>query len=82
MTFVINNRDPIDHEFIVGDESVQRAHERGTEAHHGTRPGEVSIPAGGTRTTTYVFETPGRLLIGCHLPTHYDYGMRGDVVVR
>lgn len=82
MTFVIENTDPIDHEFIVGDQQVQDRHEKGTEPHHGTRPGEVSIPAGETRSTTYVFDEPGRLLVGCHLPTHYDYGMRGDIVVR
>ena len=45
--FVVENTDPIDHEFIVGDEAVQQAHEAGTEAHHTPRPGEISIPPGG-----------------------------------
>ena len=81
VTFVVENRDPIDHEFLIGDEEVQQAHEEGTEKHHGAKPGEISVPAGKTRTTTYTFEEPGTLLIGCHLPTHYDYGMRGDIVV-
>lgn len=79
--FVVENADPIDHEFLIGDEDVQRAHEEGTEAHHGARPGEISVPAGETRTTTYTFEEPGTLLIGCHLPTHYEYGMRGKIEV-
>ncbi len=39
--FVVENTDPIDHEFIVGDEQVQRTHEAGTEAHHASRPGEI-----------------------------------------
>ena len=82
VTFVIKNADPIAHEFIVGDRAVQDVHEKGTEAHHGTKPGEVSIPAGETRTTTYTFAGPGDLIIGCHLPGHYDYGMRGAVEVR
>lgn len=81
VTFIVTNRDPIDHEFLIGDEAVQTAHELGTEAHHGAKPGEISIPAGETRTTTYTFDEPGTLLIGCHLPTHYSYGMRGDIVV-
>ena len=81
VTFVVENRDPIDHELIIGDERVQRIHEEGTEAHHGARPGEISIPAGGTRSTAYAFEEPGTLLIGCHLPGHYDFGMRGDIEV-
>jgi len=79
--FEIRNTDPIDHEFILGDEEVQAIHERGTEAHHGARPGEISIPAGTTRITTYTFAEAGRLIFGCHLPGHYAYGMRGTVTV-
>jgi uncharacterized cupredoxin-like copper-binding protein len=80
--FVIENTDPIDHEFILGDEHVQLVHEEGTEAHHAPRPGEVSVPAGETVVTTYTFpETPGELIFGCHLPGHYDFGMRGTVAI-
>jgi uncharacterized cupredoxin-like copper-binding protein len=78
--FVISNTDPIDHEFIFGDESVQDAHELGTESYHPPRPGEVTIPPGETVETTYTFDGDN-LLFGCHLPGHYDYGMRGLVVV-
>lgn len=80
--FVIKNTDPIDHEFILGDEHVQIVHEEGTEAHHPPRPGEVSVPAGETVVTTYTFpETSGQLIFGCHLPGHYDFGMRGTVTI-
>lgn len=80
--FVIHNDDPIDHEFILGDKAVQERHEVGRDRHHhGEVPGEVSVPAGGTRSTTYTFTEPGTLIIGCHLPGHFDYGMRGTVVV-
>ena len=80
--FVIVNTDPIDHEFILGDARVQRVHEEGTEAHHPPRPGEVSVPAGETVVTTYTFpESPGALIFGCHLPGHYDFGMRGTVTI-
>jgi uncharacterized cupredoxin-like copper-binding protein len=81
VTFVIRNGDPIDHEFILGDRAVQRRHELGTHAKHDAVPGEVSIPAGETRTTTYTFDEPGTLTIGCHLPAHYAYGMRAEVKV-
>lgn len=77
----IRNTDPIDHEFILGDEEVQAIHERGTEAHHDARPGEISIPAGTTRITTYTFAEAGRMIFGCHLPGHYAHGMRGTVTV-
>ena len=34
--FVLRNTDPIDHEFILGDDAVQRRHEQGRERqHHG-----------------------------------------------
>jgi uncharacterized cupredoxin-like copper-binding protein len=79
--FVVENADPIDHEFILGDRTVQIAHERGTEAYHPPRPGEMTVPAGTTRTTTYTFGRSATLIIGCHLPGHYAYGMRATVTV-
>ena len=80
--FVVHNADPIDHEFILGDDEVQRVHEEGTEAHHPGRPGEMSVAPGETSVTIYTFPTaPTTLLLGCHLPGHYGYGMRADVRV-
>ncbi len=79
--FVIQNTDPIDHEFILGDDLVQQIHERGTEAVHPPKPGEVSVPAGTAATTTYTFGEPGELTFACHLPGHFAYGMRGTVAV-
>ena len=81
VTFVVENADPIDHEFILGDDGVQLAHERGTEAYHPPRPGEMTVPAGEIATTTYRFTEAGELIIGCHLPGHYAYGMRALVRV-
>lgn len=79
--FVVRNDDPIDHEFLIGDEAVQQAHEEGTESHHGERPGEISVPAGETVATTYLFDGAGSTLFGCHLPGHYAYGMRGTIAI-
>ena len=77
--FVVVNNDPIDHEFIIGDEEMQLIHEEGTESHHGARDGEISIPAGETRETSFTFDEPGSLIYGCHIPLHYRYGMRGEI---
>ena len=80
--FVVRNTDPIPHELIVGDQPLQDVHEAGTESHHGDRPGEVSVAPGATAVTTYRFGAAGaRLLFGCHLPGHWDYGMRGTITV-
>jgi uncharacterized cupredoxin-like copper-binding protein len=79
--FVISNGDPINHEFILGDQAVQDRNEVGHEP-HGAIPGEISVPAGETAATTYTFAgTERELLYGCHLPGHWDYGMRGTVRV-
>jgi uncharacterized cupredoxin-like copper-binding protein len=82
--FLLRNTDPIDHEFILGDEQVQRRHEQGRQReHHGEVPGEVSVPAGGQAATTYTFPRggPASLQFACHLPGHYAYGMRGVALV-
>jgi uncharacterized cupredoxin-like copper-binding protein len=85
--FVLENGDPIDHEFILGDEGVQLRHERGTEPYHPPRPGEVTVTAGETVETLVTFDpdvfpgADGPLIFGCHLPGHYAYGMRGIVIV-
>ena len=82
--FVLRNTDPIDHEFILGDQQVQRRHEQGREReHHGEVPGEVSVAAGGEAATTYTFPKggPASLQFACHLPGHYAYGMRGVALV-
>ena len=82
--FLLRNTDPIDHEFILGDEAVQRRHEQGREReHHGQVPGEVSVAAGLEATTTYPFRAggPATLEFACHLPGHYAYGMRGVALV-
>jgi uncharacterized cupredoxin-like copper-binding protein len=78
--FVVHNTDPIDHEFLLGDAARQAAHETGTEAKHGAVPGEVSVAAGTTAYTTYTFGQS--VLLGCHAPGHWAFGMRGTVAVR
>jgi plastocyanin len=85
--FVVHNLDPIAHELIVGDDGVQQRHELGTEPWHEDRPGEVSVPARATRTTTFTFAesgtfpASGSVRFGCHLPGHWNYGMQGVIRV-
>jgi uncharacterized cupredoxin-like copper-binding protein len=79
--FVVVNHDPIGHELIVGGPDVQARHEGGHEATHPPVDGEVSVPAEGRATTTYVFHARGPVEYACHLPGHYAYGMHGIVEV-
>jgi len=80
-TIVLRNDDPIDHEWIVGNEQVHAVHRTGTELLHDDRPTEVTLPAGSTRTTTITFDKPGQYLYICHLPGHEAYGMVGTLTV-
>lgn len=81
LTIVLENRDPIDHEWLVGDAAFHQRHRSGTDAHHGEAPDEVSVPAGTTATTTVTFQLPGEYRFICHLPGHEAYGMVGVIRV-
>ena len=60
ITFVLVNEDPIDHEWLIGDEAFHEAHRTGTHASHDTVPTEVTVPALETVETTITFDEPGR----------------------
>jgi len=82
VTITLRNDDPIDHEWIVGDEAIHAVHRVGKEPLHPDRPTEVVIPALSSQTTVITFESTGRLQFICHLPLHESYGMVGTVTVR
>jgi len=82
VTFLLVNEDPIDHEWLIGDESFHAAHRTGTHEVHGDVPTEVTIPALETVSTTIVFEVPGDYAYICHLPAHEAYGMVGVLTVE
>ena len=81
VTVFLVNTDPIDHEWIVGDDAVQQKHRTGTELLHPVRPTEQVIPAGQTRVTTITFEQPAVWQYICHLPGHEAYGMVGVATI-
>jgi uncharacterized cupredoxin-like copper-binding protein len=81
ITVTLRNDDPIEHEWIVGDEAAHERHRTGTEPVHDTRPTEVTVPAFSTRVTTVTFEEAGDYLYVCHLPGHEQYGMVGTLHV-
>jgi uncharacterized cupredoxin-like copper-binding protein len=82
ITITLRNSDPIDHEWIVGDEAVHAVHRVGTEPLHPDRPTEVVIPAMTSKTTVVTFDQAGSLRFICHLPAHEDFGMKGTVTIR
>ncbi|MGH2429323.1 MAG: cupredoxin domain-containing protein [Candidatus Limnocylindria bacterium] len=81
VTFVLVNEDPIDHEWLIGDDAFHAAHRTGTHAAHGARPTEVTVPALSSVETTITFDEPGTFAFICHLPGHEGYGMVGTLTV-
>ncbi|MGH2560765.1 MAG: heavy metal translocating P-type ATPase, partial [Thermomicrobiales bacterium] len=86
IAIVLTNTGQLPHELVIGDEEVQAEHENemadihGMEA-MGDKPYAVEAHAGETATLIYTFDEPGPLVIGCHVPGHYDAGMRGTITV-
>lgn len=83
ITFVVSNTGAIPHEFYIGDEEAQAAHEQemqaGGMAHDD--PAGISVAAGETRELMYTFDEPGETLVGCHEPGHYAGGMKATITV-
>jgi uncharacterized cupredoxin-like copper-binding protein len=84
VTFVVTNDGVLDHEFYLGDETMQAHHEEemlemGGMGHD--EPEGIAVDPGDTKELTYTFKTPGTLLAGCHVAGHYAGGMMADVTV-
>jgi uncharacterized cupredoxin-like copper-binding protein len=87
IAFKITNTGTVPHEFVIGDELVQQAHEqemlRGDSMSGMTADASyaVDVPAGKRATLSYTFGRAGTLLFGCHVPGHYGAGMRGVITI-
>jgi uncharacterized cupredoxin-like copper-binding protein len=82
--FVVTNEGAIGHEFVLGNESFQAAHEDEMAGMSGLMPDEpnaLSLAPGQTKRLIWTFTEPGSLLYGCHVPGHYPAGMVGEIVV-
>lgn len=85
--FDVTNAGANKHEFIVGGKDVQMQHEQQMGAGASMSSGmqmnlpALTLPAGQTKTATVAFDSPGRLLYGCHQPGHYAAGMVGSIDV-
>lgn len=82
--FVVTNIGSNKHEFIVGDEQVQMAHEG--QMGMSSMPMSGNLPAfelapGATKDVTVTFGQAGTLLYGCHEPGHYAAGMVGTITI-
>ncbi|HEY3335068.1 MAG TPA: cupredoxin domain-containing protein [Candidatus Limnocylindrales bacterium] len=86
VTFVVTNSGTILHEFVLGDEAEQTAHEAEMAASGGMSMPEdeemaIGVEPGKTKELTVTFDEPGSVLAGCHVVGHYAAGMRADVTI-
>lgn len=82
--FVVTNAGQTDHEFVLGNEEIQEAHEQtmGTEGHMEMEAmAALELKPGETKEATVTFDESGKILFGCHLVGHYKGGMVGTVTV-
>ena len=83
VTFVVTNTGALEHEFYLGDETMQAEQEQMMQSGqmaHDTAEG-ISLKPGETKELTYTFETAGQTLAGCHVAGHYAGGMKAMITV-
>ena len=83
--FVVTNVGKVAHEFVLGDEQTQMAHEEqstsGMDHMAMEAMASVALMAGETNEVTVTFDERATIPFGCHEPGHYPGGMMGTVVV-
>jgi uncharacterized cupredoxin-like copper-binding protein len=78
VTFVVTNAGVLDHEFFVGDEAAQDAHDAEMLSSGGMvhdEPNGIGVGPGTTKELTITLEA-GSTFAGCHVPGHYAGGMK------
>ena len=88
--FLLENPTVAPHDFTLGDMDAQMhhheemsagmGHEHGGEGANGM-PGAVSLQPGESAEVIATFDEPGEVLIGCHIPGHWEAGMQGALLV-
>jgi uncharacterized cupredoxin-like copper-binding protein len=88
--FLLENPTVAPHDFTLGDMDAQMhhheemsagmGHEHGSEGADGM-PGAVSLQPDESAEVIATFDEPGEVLIGCHIPGHWEAGMRGALLV-
>lgn len=84
VTFVVTNAGATDHEFYLGDEAAQAAHENEMAAMGGMGHDEssgIGLEPGETKELTFTFPAAGASLAGCHVNGHYAAGMKATITI-
>lgn len=87
VTFVVTNAGTVAHEFVLGDESEQAAHEdemsdAGGMGMPADEPMAIGVEPGMTKELTTTFAAPGTIIAGCHVAGHYAAGMQATITIE
>lgn len=83
--FVVTNMGSTNHEFFLGDEAAQMAHDGEMGGMAGMNDDEaqgIGLMPGATKTLEYTFAAPGTYQAGCHVNGHYAAGMKAVISVQ
>jgi len=93
VTFEFTNQGTVAHEALVGDEQAQMDHAQemmsstSTDSgdmggmHHSGAGSAITVKPGKSDSIMTTFDKAGTFLIGCHVPLHYEQGMKAAVKV-
>jgi uncharacterized cupredoxin-like copper-binding protein len=89
--FVVTDRGKLTHAFVIGPELVQQEHDKEMlqmtpqqrQEEMAKSPNGLLMQPGQTKTLVWTFDTPlDQLQYACHVPGHYQAGMRGTISIR
>jgi uncharacterized cupredoxin-like copper-binding protein len=87
VTFTVTNTGSQLHEFVIGDGGVQDDHDKEMKdmgsgsMKMADTPNALDLDPGETKTLTWTFPAKGTVIFGCHVPGHYEGGMKGTITV-
>lgn len=87
VTFVVKNTGTVLHEFVLGDEGEQTAHEQEMASSGGMampedEPMAIGVQPGATKELTVTFDKAGTIFAGCHVTGHYAAGMKATITIN
>jgi uncharacterized cupredoxin-like copper-binding protein len=83
--FVVTNRGPSKHEFVIGNRAFHLNHIKEMEEMPDMNMDEansIDLRPGETKILVWQFNRPGEFLFGCDIPGHFQAGMVGKLHVR
>lgn len=88
--FVVHNDGQLQHSFTLGSPEYQRMHDKEMQGmphdelagHMADEPNGMVVAPGDTARLTWRFEKGGPVQFACHIPGHYDAGMKGRIRVE